>query len=574
MSGRERTGGPARDLAREIETNPVQPNAGTEETGRHRLRLMDVQLRILERERQKFSALVSNSDTGFLTLDRNLKVTWANAAARRFHVAQDAVVLSGQPCHTLLCHADAPCEACPAARPFRTGGVAKQELRLPSEGQSRIIVATAVPIRSLLGDVEEAIVMLQDMSDLEALRQSREDLVKDIEERQRTEQALQQSQDQLRQAQKMEAIGRLAGGVAHDFNNLLTIITGRCDLLLVGMDQTNALSAEIGVIRDAAQRAASLTRQLLAFSRKQVLQPEILDLNEVVGNLETMLRLAIGDSIEMRTVLRPGLGQVKADPGQIEQIILNIVINARDAMPSGGKLVIETADVSLDEEFQARHSVAGTGHYVMMAITDTGCGMDEETRARVFEPFFTTKEPGKGTGLGLSTVYGIVKQSGGQVWVYSEPGRGSTFKVYLPRVAGVSREAPGPADNRSLRGSETILLVEDEPVVRGLVLEILTRQGYEVLEAQDAATARVLCERHAGTINLLLTDVVMPRMNGRELAEALHGQRPSMRVLYMSGYTDDAVVLHGLLQEGANFLEKPFRPDSLARKVREILEAA
>ena len=252
MSARERAGGPERDLAREIEGKPVQPIAGSEETGRHRLRIMDVQLRILERERQKFSALVNNTDTGFLTLDRNLKVTWANAAAKRFHVVGDAVPLNGQSCHTLLCHGDAPCEVCPAARPFRTGEVAKQELRLPSEGHSRIIVATAVPIRSLLGDVEEAIVMLQDMSDLEALRQSREELVKDIEERQRTEQALQQSQDQLRQAQKMEPIGRLAGGVAHDFNNLLTIITGRCDLLLVGMDQTNALSAEISVIRDAA----------------------------------------------------------------------------------------------------------------------------------------------------------------------------------------------------------------------------------------------------------------------------------------------------------------------------------
>ena len=569
MSTSERSGGSAREAE-----GRDRPIVESEETGRHRLRIMDGQLRILERERQKFSALVNNTDAGFLTLDRSLKVTWANAAAKRFRASDDAAPLGGQPCHRILCHREATCEACPAARPFKTGEVAKQELRLPGEGQSRIIVATAVPIRSLLGDVEETIVMLQDMSDLEALRQSREELVKDIEERKRTEEALRQSQDQLRQAQKMEAIGRLAGGVAHDFNNLLTIITGRCDLLLVGQDQANALSGEIGVIRDAAKRAAALTRQLLAFSRKQVLQPEILDLNEVVGNLERMLCLAIGDSIEMRSVLRPGLGQVKADPGQIEQIILNIVINARDAMPEGGKIVIETADVHLDEGYRAKHPVAGTGPYVMLAISDTGCGMDEETRSRVFEPFFTTKEQGKGTGLGLSTVYGIVKQSGGQVWVYSEPGRGSTFKVYLPRVSGAQRPVSDTAEHRSLRGSETILIVEDEPVVRALVLEILTRQGYEVLEAQDGAQARMLCERHGGAIDLLLTDVVMPRMNGRELAESLRDQRPQMRVLYMSGYTDDAVVLHGILQEGANFLEKPFRPDSLARKVREVLEAA
>jgi len=566
VSAQERSGGSPRGR------DDARPIAGGDEN-RHRLRIMDAQLRILERERQKFSALVNNTDTGFLTFDRGLNVTWANGAARRFHAGGEATSLAGRPCQSVLCHGGEPCATCPAARPFRTGEVAKQELRLPGEGHSRIIVATAIPIRSLLGDVEETIVMLQDMSDLEALRQSREDLVRDIEERKRTEEALRHSQDQLRQAQKMEAIGRLAGGVAHDFNNLLTIITGRCDLLLTGMDQAGGLCAEIGMIRDAAQRAASLTRQLLAFSRKQVLQPEILDLNEVVGNLETMLRLAIGDSIEMRTVLRPGLGQVRADPGQIEQIILNIVINARDAMPSGGKLVIETADVRLDEAYQARHPVAATGDYVMLAISDTGSGMDEETRSRVFEPFFTTKEQGKGTGLGLSTVYGIVKQSGGQIWVYSEPGRGSTFKVYLPRAVGAAAAAPGPADERSLRGSETILIVEDEPVVRGLVLEILQRQGYRVLEAQDAAAARRICEGHAGTIDLLLTDVVMPRMNGRELAEALLGQRPAMRVLYMSGYTDDAVVLQGILHDGANFLEKPFRPDSLARKVREVLEA-
>ncbi|MBI4589551.1 MAG: GAF domain-containing protein [Candidatus Rokubacteria bacterium] len=384
---------------------------------------------------------------------------------------------------------------------------------------------------------------------------------------------LQRTQDQLAQAQKMEAVGRLAGGVAHDFNNLLTIIMGRTQLLSGRLPVEDPLRRDIELIDKAGKRAAALTQQLLAFSRKQVLQPKVLDLNAVVANMETMLRRLIGEDIELVTVRHSDLGCVKADPARLEQVILNLAVNARDAMPRGGKLTIETADVELDETYAFRHGAVHAGPYVMLAISDTGCGMDAKTQSHIFEPFFTTKEKGRGTGLGLSTVYGIVKQSGGYIWVYSEPGRGSTFKIYLPRIEQPAETVePDPRPAGPFQGSETILLVEDESELRELACEILGGTGYTVLAATDGVEALRVSQAHPGPIHLLVTDVVMPKMSGRELADRLAPIRPAIKTLYMSGYTDDAIVHHGVLDPGVFLIEKPFTPDALLGRIREVLD--
>jgi PAS domain S-box-containing protein len=380
-------------------------------------------------------------------------------------------------------------------------------------------------------------------------------------------------EEQFRQSQKMEAVGQLAGGIAHDFNNILTAILGNTQLLLRDIPPGDSKRGDVEEIRKASERAASLTRQLLAYSRRQMLQPEVLDLNVVVAEMDKMLRRLIGEHIALVAVLAPDLGRVRADPNQIEQVMVNLAVNARDAMPDGGKVTIETANVDLDEGFAQAHLGSLPGSYAMLAVTDTGQGMDASVRAHLFEPFFTTKEVGKGTGLGLATVYGIVKQSGGYISVYSEPGRGSSFKIYLPRIetpadAPASAQKGGPA-----RGSETVLVVEDEPAVLTLSRRALEAQGYVVLAASDAAAALRVVERHGGTIHLLLTDVVMPGLSGRELADRLAAQRPGIRVLYMSGYPGDAVVQHGTLPSGSAFLQKPFSPDGLARKVRDVLDA-
>ena len=396
---------------------------------------------------------------------------------------------------------------------------------------------------------------------------------RDITERKRAEEALRASQFQLQQSQKLEAIGQLAGGVAHDFNNMLTAIIGYTDLSLRRVGLENPIRRNLEETKKAAERAASLVRQLLAFSRKQILEPKVLDLNDVVKDMEKMLTRLIGENINLATRLEPDLGSVKADPCQVEQIIMNLVVNARDAMPRGGRVTIETANITLDDQTILRHVSVKPGEYVMLAVSDTGSGMDQETQRRIFEPFFTTKEVGKGTGLGLSTVYGIVKQSGGYIWVYSEPGLGTMFKIYLPRIddaTAVTVEKLAQ-ETTALRGSETILLVEDEDIVRGLTRKVLMQAGYNVLDAHSGEEAIRVCRAHNGPIDLLVTDVVMPELSGKEAADRLLKLRPAIRVLFMSGYTDEAIVQHGVLDANVEFIQKPFTWIGLTRKVRDVL---
>ncbi|MBI2061514.1 MAG: PAS domain S-box protein [Nitrospirae bacterium] len=396
----------------------------------------------------------------------------------------------------------------------------------------------------------------------------------DISERRRAEQQAHHLEEQLRHSQKMEALGRLAGGIAHDFNNLMTTVTGYSELLLDRLGESDPLRKYVEEIKGDGERATALTRQLLALSRRQVAEPREIELSAIVSNMENMLRRIIGEDVELHSSLRAGSGHIRADAGQVEQVVMNLVVNARDAMPQGGKLSIEARNMTLDSAYAAEHAGVRAGRYVMLAISDTGVGMTREVQSHLFEPFFTTKERGKGTGLGLSIVYGIVNQYGGHIGVYSEPGRGTTFKLFWPEVsADQPASAPMRAGERRQTGEETILLVEDEHRVRGLAKEILERHGYRIIEASGPAEALSLAGDHSGEIHLLLTDVVMPQMNGRELAGRLAVDRPAMRILYMSGYTDDSIVQQGVLAAGTPFLQKPFTAAGLTAKVREVLDS-
>jgi PAS domain S-box-containing protein len=420
---------------------------------------------------------------------------------------------------------------------------------LRPDGTIRWIRRRASPVKDASGQVVRVVGIAEDITELK-----------------RTE-------EQLLQAQKMEAVGRLAGGVAHDFNNVLTAILGYTEMLIDEVGAQSTLREDLEEIRTATGRAAALTRQLLAFSRQQILQPVVLNSNDLIMGLEKMLRRLIGEDVNLRTATAADLGNVRADPGQVEQVLMNLVVNARDAMPKGGNLTIETANVELDAGYVDQHWPTVPGPYVMIVVSDTGSGISPEVRKRIFEPFFTTKEQGKGTGLGLSTVYGIVKQSGGYIWVYSEPGQGTTFKIYLPRVhESIEPLAPPPKAEGTLAGTETILLAEDDAALQRLTGELLMKLGYTVLTAGEAEQALALARESQRPIDLLISDVVMPGASGRDLARRLAQLRPTIRVLYTSGYTDDAIVHHGMLEPGLDFLQKPFTPLALARKVREVLD--
>jgi two-component system, cell cycle sensor histidine kinase and response regulator CckA len=394
----------------------------------------------------------------------------------------------------------------------------------------------------------------------------------DLTERKSAEQALLVSENQLRLAQKMEAIGSLAGGVAHDFNNILSVILSYAGMLLSDLQPEDPMRESLEEIRQAGQRAATLTRQLLLFSRHQAFEPTVLNLNDILGGMDKLVRRILGEDVEVIAIPAAGLSRIFADPSHIEQVIMNLVVNARDAMPTGGKLTLETKDVQLDKAFADTHHGVTPGPYVLLAVTDTGVGMDKETQHRIFEPFFTTKETGKGTGLGLSTVFGIVRQSGGSIWVDSAPGAGSTFNVYFPQSERQPERVRKASTRPIVTGTETILLIEDEEHVRAVSRAILTRNGYRVVEAATPFQALAVCETRSNPIHLVLTDVVMPQMSGPELAKRLRGLRPEIKVLFMSGYTDDTIIRHGMLDPKTRFLQKPLTPEDLLQKVREVLD--
>jgi two-component system cell cycle sensor histidine kinase/response regulator CckA len=508
----------------------------------------------MERIHSEYHSLLNSIGEGVHWIGVDGRIRFENPAAAGM-LGYEVSELIGKPAHLTMHHTRAdgspyPVDECVIYATLRDGVArhAIDEVFWRKDGTSFAVEYVSTPIRDEKDRPAGTVVVFTDITDRRRL------------------------EEQLRQSQKMEAVGRLAGGVAHDFNNLLTVIFGYSDVLLQGLEP-GPLHEAMQEVRRASERAAALTRQLLAFSRKQTLVPEVLNLGDVVSALSTMVVRLIGEDVKVSVVVSPCLGQVKADRGQVEQVVMNLAVNARDAMPKGGSLLFELKNVELDDSYAATHAEVKPGPYVLLAISDTGTGMDAETKKRIFEPFFTTKETGKGTGLGLSTVHGIVHQSGGAINVYSEPGRGTTFKVYLPRFAGdAAVRRPVSGDHPALRaGSETVLVVEDEAAIRQLTKLILQKDGYTVLLAESPVAAERIAGSHPGPIHLMLTDVVMPGMRGPELAERLIRLRPDLRVLYMSGYTDNAIAHHGFLDAGTEFLQKPFTPLGLMQKIREVL---
>jgi PAS domain S-box-containing protein len=498
---------------------------------------------------RRLQAVIDASPLAIMRLGLGGQVmSWNHAAVRIFGWEMEEVL--NRPLPPLPDEDGAPLHALLAGAALGEALVGLETRRRRKDGKLIDVRLWTAPLRGASGAIRGSVVIAADFTEQRQLEQ------------------------QLTQAQKMEAIGRLAGGVAHDFNNVITIVAGYGHILREGNKDNPDLRDAAEEVIKAAERSAALASQLLVFSRRQAIRPKVIDLNAEVRNIERMLTRVIGEDVELDTLLRPETGAVRGDAGQLEQVLLNLVLNARDAMPSGGRLTIETANVTLDESYARTHAGVVPGKYVMLAVSDSGIGMDAETQEHIFEPFFTTKERGKGTGLGLSTVYGIIKQHGGDIWVYSEPGRGTTFKIYLPRVdaAAAAGEKASKADP-SPSGEETVLLVEDEDAVRKLVRGVLDQHGYHVLEADSGARALEVVRDFDGTIDLLLTDVVMPKMSGRDLAEALALLRPEVKVLYLSGYTERSVFDQGLLDRRSPFLQKPFTPDTLARKIRDVLDS-
>lgn len=514
------------------------------------VRLRDIsERREAERNLREMAAIVEGSEDAIIGENLEGIITSWNTGAEKMYgySAEEAI---GRHASILLLPERNDEIASNLERAQRGESFRTETSRMRKDGKAISVALTVSPIKDAEGRVAGLSTIARDVSDRKRL------------------------EEQLRQSQKMEAIGRLAGGIAHDFNNLLSVIVGYTYVLQSSLPDDDGLRNSAQQVMTAAEKASSLTRQLLAFSRRQMLQPEVIDLNEIVNGLQKMLSRLIGEDIDVLTITASQLKKIKADPSQIEQVIMNLVVNARDAMPDGGKLTIETSDVRFHAS-EAAHYGIKPGDYVLLAVSDTGTGMDSETQAHIFEPFFTTKEPGRGTGLGLATVYGIVSQSNGHIWVYTEPGQGTTFKIHFPATA----EAPASSSQISQRpqlavlGSETILLVEDEPNLRNLIQQVLKKQGYDVLVAGTGQEAAALAERRKGSVDLLLTDVVMPQLGGQQLAEQLRSRYPDMSIMFMSGYTNNALTHSGSMELGSAFLQKPFTPDVLLRRVREALDA-
>jgi PAS domain S-box-containing protein len=510
----------------------------------------------LRRQAEFIRAIAESTGEGIYAIDRSGRVTFMNSAAEKMiGWLREELFLRDLHQMTHYRKPDGsifPRHECPILMAMESRStIERDDAFIRKDGSMLQVSISAAPLRSAEGETVGAVVVFHDAT-----------------ERRRLE-------EQLLHAQKLEAVGRLAGGIAHDFNNLLSVISGYGELVLADLAEPGTARSRVLEILRATERASGLTRQLLAFGRKQVIEPRVLDLNATAQDVERMLRRLIGEDVDIQLKLAPDLGRIHADAGQVEQVLINLAVNARDAMPRGGKLTIETSNVVLDEEAVRGYVDVESGHYVRICVSDTGVGMDRDTREHLFEPFFTTKEPGRGTGLGLATVYGIVKQSGGHVWVYSEPGWGTTFKVYFPLYGDVAeQDRPQLEMEPAPGGTETILVVEDDEMIRSLIRDILESTGYRVLVADDPDSGMKLIGEQQDDIHLLLTDLVLPGMSGRELVDRVSKVKPEMRVLFMSGYSDEAVARHGILEPGLAFLQKPFSRDVLVRKVREVLDAA